>query len=67
MEDSGPGIVEQERELLFDRFRRGTDTGRGHGLGLAIGDSVVRSTQGRWQVGHSTRLGGARMEVSWPA
>jgi len=67
VEDSGPGIAEQERELLFDRFRRGTEAGRGHGLGLAIGDSVVRSTQGRWQVGTSTRLGGARMEVSWPA
>jgi two-component system, OmpR family, sensor histidine kinase CiaH len=66
VEDSGRGIPEAERTRLFDRFRRGTDQARGHGLGLAIGDSVVRSTGGRWQVGSSARLGGARMEVSWP-
>jgi signal transduction histidine kinase len=66
VEDSGPGIADSERARLFDRFRRGTDEGRGHGLGLAIGNSVVHSTAGRWQVGTSTRLGGARMEVSWP-
>jgi signal transduction histidine kinase len=35
-----------------------------HGLGLAIGDSIVRSTGGRWQVGDSP-LGGALMAVSW--
>jgi signal transduction histidine kinase len=67
VEDSGPGIRQAERDRLFDRFRRGTSETRGHGLGLAIGDSVVRSTGGRWQVGSSTRLGGARMEVSWPS
>jgi signal transduction histidine kinase len=67
VEDSGPGIPEAERARLFDRFRRGTSEVRGHGLGLAIADSIVRSSGGRWQVGASTRLGGARMEVSWPA
>lgn len=67
VEDSGPGIREEDRARLFDRFRRGTSEVRGHGLGLAIADSVVRSTGGRWQVGESTRLGGARLEVSWPA
>jgi len=66
VEDSGPGIPPPERGLLFDRFRRGTGTAGGHGLGLAIADSVVRSTGGRWRVGVSTVLGGARMEVSWP-
>ncbi len=35
-----------------------------HGLGLAIGDSIVRSTGGRWHVGDSP-LGGALMSVSW--
>ena len=35
-----------------------------HGLGLAIGDSIVRSTGGRWQIGDSP-LGGALMTVSW--
>jgi len=35
--DSGPGIPEGERELMFDRFVRGRlATGEGSGLGLAI-------------------------------
>jgi signal transduction histidine kinase len=64
VEDSGPGIPEAERPHLFDRFHRATEHGSGAGLGLAIGDSIVRSTGGRWQVGDSP-LGGALMSVSW--
>ncbi|MFY9933083.1 MAG: ATP-binding protein [Streptosporangiaceae bacterium] len=52
VEDSGPGIPSAERPRLFDRFHRATDGGSRHGsgagLGLAIGDSIVRSTGGRW-------------------
>ncbi len=65
VEDSGPGIPEAERPRLFDRFHRAAeDDGQGAGLGLAIGDSIVRSTGGRWHVGDSS-LGGALMSVSW--
>jgi len=64
VEDSGPGIPEAERPHLFDRFHRATEHGSGAGLGLAIGDSIVRSTGGRWHVGDSP-LGGALMSVSW--
>jgi len=64
VEDSGPGIPEAERPLLFDRFHRATEHDAGSGLGLAIGDSIVRSTGGRWHVGDSP-LGGALMSVSW--
>jgi signal transduction histidine kinase len=68
VEDSGPGIPPEERGRLFDRFRRGTDRARGHGLGLAIADSIVRSTGGRWRVAEaSDSIGGAHMEVSWSA
>ena len=66
VEDSGPGIPPAERERLFDRFRRGTNQAGGHGLGLSIADSIVRTTGGRWRVEASARLGGVRMEVSWP-
>jgi signal transduction histidine kinase len=62
--DSGPGIPADQRSRLFDRFSRATGQGSGAGLGLAIGDSVVRSTGGRWEVGDSP-LGGARLAVSW--
>ncbi len=65
VEDSGPGIPPGERDRLFDRFHRATAEGSGHGLGLAIADSVSRSTGGRWRIGEA-EAGGARMEVSWP-
>jgi len=64
VEDSGPGIPDDQRDRLFDRFRRATDQPGGAGLGLAIADSVVRTTGGRWRVADSP-LGGALMEVSW--
>ena len=64
VEDSGPGIPAEQRPQLFDRFQRAEHTGSGAGLGLAIGDSIVRSTGGRWRIGTSP-LGGARLEISW--
>ena len=39
-------------------------SGGGAGLGLAIADSIVRSTGGRWRIAGSP-LGGALFEVSW--
>lgn len=64
VEDSGPGIAAAERARLFDRFHRATEQGSGAGLGLAIADSVVRSTGGQWRVADS-RLGGALLSVTW--
>jgi signal transduction histidine kinase len=64
VDDSGPGIPEADRELIFDRFHRATDGAQGAGLGLAIADAIVRATGGRWTVGTSP-AGGARMSVSW--
>lgn len=64
VDDSGPGIPLEERSRLFDRFYRATDEGTGAGLGLAIADSVVRSTRGRWLIAEAPH-GGAHMEVSW--
>jgi signal transduction histidine kinase len=66
VDDDGPGIPENERERIFDRFHRATEGAGGAGLGLAIADAIVRATGGRWQVGESP-LGGARMAVSWQA
>ncbi|MCU0504683.1 MAG: HAMP domain-containing histidine kinase [Chloroflexi bacterium] len=65
VDDAGPGIPEDQRDLVFDRFHRATDATAGAGLGLAIADAVVRATGGRWQVGVSP-AGGARMSVTWP-
>ncbi len=67
VDDSGPGIPEQDRNRIFDRFHRSTETSSetgGAGLGLAIGDAIVRATGGRWAIGTSP-AGGARFSVSW--
>jgi len=64
VDDSGPGIPPAERELIFDRFHRASDQPGGAGLGLAIGDAIVRATNGRWRIGASPS-GGASMSVSW--
>jgi signal transduction histidine kinase len=64
VEDTGPGIPAELRPRLFDRFGRSTEQGGSAGLGLAIADSIVRSTDGQWRLGDS-ELGGALFEVSW--
>jgi len=64
VDDTGPGIPEDERARIFDRFHRASDQGSGAGLGLAIADAIVRATSGRWRVDGAPG-GGARMAVSW--
>lgn len=68
VDDSGPGIPAEDRDRIFDRFHRAATTATGTdgaGLGLAIGDAIVRATGGRWVLGTSPS-GGARFAVSWP-
>ncbi|MGV8959636.1 MAG: PAS-domain containing protein [Stenotrophomonas sp.] len=58
--DTGPGIAEADRRLIFEEFRRGEETaGQGLGLGLAIADRIagllqaplaLRSQKGRGTV-----------------
>ena len=64
VDDSGPGIPEEQRDAVFDRFHRGSEAVGGTGLGLAIANSVVRATHGEWVMGVAD-LGGARMGVRW--
>jgi len=64
VDDSGPGIPETHRDLVFDRFHRVNASPGGTGLGLAIADAVVHASSGTWSIGTSP-LGGARFEVSW--
>jgi signal transduction histidine kinase len=46
--DRGPGVPEAECEQIFERFRRGTETGGegGFGLGLAIARELARRMGG---------------------
>jgi signal transduction histidine kinase len=64
VDDSGLGIPEDHRDLVFDRFHRASDQPGGTGLGLAIADAVVRNSAGSWSIGTSP-MGGARMQVTW--
>ena len=52
VEDHGPGVAEDERDLVFERFARGGGAGRrtgseGAGLGLSLVDEHVRMHGGR--------------------
>jgi signal transduction histidine kinase len=46
--DRGPGVPDAEHEQIFERFRRGTETGGegGFGLGLAIARELARRMGG---------------------
>jgi signal transduction histidine kinase len=63
--DTGPGVAEEERELVFERFARGGGAGRrtgseGAGLGLALVDEHVRMHGGRvWVEDRSDGRSGA--------
>lgn len=67
VEDSGPGIPEEARERVFDRFHRELGSGvEGSGLGLSIVRQVVASHGGRIDLGTSSALGGLRATVLFP-
>lgn len=55
--DDGPGIPEAQRELLFERFQRGSATKeKGSGLGLSIVRQIAELHAGRVQM--ATGIGG---------
>lgn len=67
--DDGPGIVESERERVFERFYRvDADRSRargGTGLGLSIVKHVAQAHGGDVRV-HDSDLGGARFVIRIP-
>jgi signal transduction histidine kinase len=70
VEDAGLGVPPQERQLIFERFARGSaaqrqGTPRGSGLGLALCANHVELHGGRVYV-EDGPLGGARFVVELP-
>jgi two-component system, OmpR family, sensor histidine kinase MtrB len=70
VDDAGPGIPPDERTRIFERFYRGSASGRrgtgtGTGLGLALVAEHVRAMHGDVRV-ESSPEGGARFVVTLP-
>ena len=65
VEDDGPGVPADERELVFSRFYRLSHNTRGSGLGLAIVDAIAKSHGGHCAVA-DTPGGGATFTIEIP-
>jgi two-component system sensor histidine kinase KdpD len=66
--DDGPGIPEEERDKVFEKFYRGRRAGKsdgGVGLGLTICRAIVRAHGGRIAV-RERKGGGALVEFTLP-
>jgi two-component system sensor histidine kinase TctE len=67
VEDAGPGIPPERREMAQQRFQSlgGTGGGKGSGLGLAIVRAVAQAHGARMVLGES-RLGGLSVDIRFP-
>lgn len=67
VEDSGPGIPEEAREKVLERFYRLPDSvGDGCGLGLAIVRQIAQQHGAEVIIGTSLALGGTSVEIHFP-
>lgn len=73
VEDHGPGVDPEQRELIFERFARGDSAGRragsdGAGLGLSLVSEHMRLHGGRvWVTDRHDGATGARFVIELPA
>ncbi len=68
VEDDGPGIAAADRHRVMERGVRvgAPEQVAGHGLGLSIVRETVALYGGRFSIGKSETLGGARVELQVP-
>ena len=55
--DEGPGIEAEDLDLIFERYRRGSHSRSGTGLGLYVARQICRSHGGDLALVYSDRLG----------
>ena len=72
VDDEGPGVPEEAREAIFNRFHSvrpdGEDFGRHSGLGLAIAQAIVKGHDGEIDVqDRDDAPSGARFTIRLPA
>ncbi len=73
VDDDGPGIHDMDKDIIFERFRRGDGhrargkekKNGGYGLGLSISRRIAERHGGRLELGES-RLGGAAFVITLP-
>ncbi len=70
IDDDGPSVPRSERDVIFERFARGSSTGRprsgeGSGLGLSLARENLRAQGGRIYV-EDAPGGGARFVIELP-
>ena len=73
VDDDGPGIHDMDKEIIFERFRRGDGhrargkekKNGGYGLGLSISRRIAERHGGKLELGES-RLGGAAFVMTLP-
>jgi signal transduction histidine kinase len=64
VEDDGPGFDSEIISHLFEQRMKGKDS-KGHGLGLAFVEAVVRAHGGSVRASNRPE-GGAQLTISWP-
>lgn len=65
IQDTGPGISQQDQAMLFERFRTGKHQGSGSGLGLYLSRYIIEAHHGSIQV--KSELGhGSTFTISLP-
>ena len=66
VDDDGPGISEEKRDLIWKRGVRLDETKPGSGLGLSIVGDLVRSYRGDWRHGVAS-IGGLSVTLQLPS
>lgn len=63
--DNGPGVLPEDREVIFERFRRADRNDDGFGLGLSIVSAIAEAHGGKVSLDNTNS--GATFRISIPA